>query len=445
MRRKWGAGGLGLVVAIAAASAFAQSEPLTFRGQLSWINAVQHGTVLDSDLNPQNRALAEPQDQVVSELRSSLKLATSNLQLVARPRVSASSKQALVSGKRGAWLGESEQRMNEAFVQWTVNDTVTLVYGQQSYQWGAAETLSPSNRIFHDTVDRRGVLYEVRGRNLSRLNFTLGKSFSTVIMGETSEVKEPEKVKAAPFRAEATFQAQGLIKSEYAWNNGADYFGVVLGGREKSKGWIGEYFSYGLPFFDGLSIFADASHERASEAWYPEKKLVPSPLGPRSVVEFSQSRTDERKTYTLATAGLKYDFVNGSILRGEYVLNEAGYSKDERELALTAFRTQDPVQLTNFTENLGRFLAPGLELPGRRYAYASLHVPDLFTIVDLTLDARCLYALADKSSTNYAGLDYKIGDSGTATVAGNLSAGKRDSELRAFKSPELTLAYRHDW
>jgi hypothetical protein len=208
---------------------------------------------------------------------------------------------------------------------------------------------------------------------------------------------------------------------------------------------VGEYFSINAPFLDGLSVYADASQQRGSEAWYPVAQDAPGPAGPASVTTFQQTEVEAKKVESLAVGGLKYDFVNGAILRGEYIYNQAGYDEDERELALDGFQSQNPAQLLLLEQNTSRFTSPGLELPGQRFAYASLHFPDLFWINDLTFFTRGTRSLTDGSTAGYVSLEYQLGDSGTLSASASGSRGEKDSELRGYAAPTQTIAYRHDW
>jgi hypothetical protein len=410
-------------------------DPLTFRGSLSWINAASNSTPTESAVNPDNQVLQIPDAALVSEFRPNLKIGNGQIQFIVRPRVRYEATR--VQTGRGEDqkthdpTSTTESQINEAYGQWTVSDSVTFAYGRQSYQWGAAESLSPSNRMFHDTAAQRGILYEVRGKNIARLNLSAGKWFSTVLMTEYEENEDE-----GPFRAEEEFQSTGLMKSEVSWNDGVDYFGIVVGGRQHGRGWIGEYFSLNVPFLDGLSIYGDASQQRGSDAWYPTED---------GVVTFAQTRVEEKKVESLAVGGLKYDFVNGAIIRAEYIYNQSGYDKDERELALKAFEAENPAQLALLEQNTSRFLTPGLELPGQRFAYASLHFPDFFWITDLTFFTRGTRSLTDGSTAGYVSLEYKIGDHGTLSASATGARGEKDQELRGYSNPTQTIAYRHDW
>ncbi len=425
-------------------AAHAADDPLTFRGSLSWINAASNSSPTESAVNPDNQVLQLPDRSFVSQFRPNLKIGNGQIQFIIRPRVHFEATR-VVTGKDDDEKAHdpdavTDSQINEAYGQWTLNDSVTFAYGRQSYQWGAGESLSPSNRMFHDTAGQRGILYEVKGKNIARLNLTSGKAFSTVLMTEYEENEDE-----APFRAEQEFESTGLVKSEVSWNDGVDYFGVVVGGRQHGRGWLGQYFSVNAPFIDGLSLYADASQQRGSDAWYPVGYDVVGPAGATTVVTYEQTSVEAEKVRSLAVGGLKYDFVNGTILRGEYIFNQAGYDEDERELAISGFQSQNPAQLSVLEQNTNRFLKPGLDLPGRRFAYASLHFPNVFWITDLTFFTRGTRSLTDGSTAGYLSLDYKIGDHGTLSGSASGSRGQKDSELRGYSAPTQTIAYRHDW
>ncbi len=429
-----------LLVAGTSSLARAADEPLTFRGSLTWINAVTHTEPTESDVNPDNLVLRLPDNKGASEFWPNLKIGNSKIMFIIRPRVRYEVTRVKVDDKSHDPESSVDSTINEAYGQWTVSDRVSFIYGRQSYQWGAAEAISPSNRLFHEIASQRDILYEVRGKNIARLNLSLGKSFSTVIMTEYEENKDE-----TAFIQGELFQSTGLLKSELSWHDGVDYFGVVFGGHQHGRPWVGEYFSINAPFFDGLSAYADASQQRGSDAWYPVTTTTATPVGVSTVTTFEHTLKEDDQVKNLAVGGLKYDFVNGSILRAEYILNQAGYTKEQHDEVLDSFRSKNPLQLAVFQDNLARLSAPGIELPGQRFAYASLHVANLFTINDLTLFTRATRSLTDGSQSGYVSLDYRLGDHGTLSGAVSGSKGEKDSELRGYSAPTETIAYRHDW
>ena len=422
-------------------TAYADSDPLTFRGWLQWLNVVELTTVnTEASINPENQILQIPNRSMVSLFRPNLKVTASNVQFIARPRVIYRSDTIKVNDHEGVAKSTTLSYFNDAFMQWTISDSVSMAYGLQCYQWGAAETLSPSNRLFHDIASNRNVRYEVRGKNIARVNFSLGKEFSAVVMADMKEDKD-----APLFSADTPWTPTIVAKGEYSWSGGADYFGLVVGGQANGFPWVGEYFSVGMPFFDGISVFGDASQQRGADVWYPVAKLQQTPVGPRQQVTFEKTAKASKRVYNLAVVGLKYDFVNGAILRGEYVYNEAGYTQSQRDLALAGLSPASPLQQSVLGENLRRFFSPNLDVPGQRYAYTSIHVPDFLSLTDFILGARTVYSLTDHSSSSYFSLDYKVNDGGTLTVAVGGGAGKKDGELKGYSAPTEYLAYRHDW
>ncbi len=417
-----------------ASIAYGRNTALEFRGSLSWLNGIKAEETAPSDLNKENQLKIVRDRQALSELRPNLKLSTSEIQFVARPRIQYETCRVTSQGKSGSPETEVQSVMREAFLQWTLSEQVTFSYGLQSYQWGGSESLSPSNRLFHETAVQRTAFFEATGKNIARVNFSLGKSFSTVVLADVEENKDETS-----WQYGDTWHATGLIKPEFNWNNGADYFGLVFGGRAEGKPWVGEYFSYGLPFIDGITLFADAAHEKGSRAWRP----ISGSDG--RTLDFSKTLADDKKVQTIAAGGAKYDFVGGSILRVEYILNQPGYSKNELEKAKAGLLSPAPLDRQAFQENLSRFLAPGLELMGQRFWYASLHIPDFLTVTDLTYTMRLLSSATDMSKSFYTNFDYKIGDAGTLSLALTNTTGDQGSELRGFVGKSQMVTYRYDW
>lgn len=417
------------------------AEELTFRGNLTWISAYVH-LVPDDEMpmNAENRVLQIPENNLVSELRPNIKISSSSFQLVARPKVVMEATRVKIGDEYADATGKTRSTVNEAFFNWNVSDRVLFSYGRQSYQWGGAESINASNRIFHETSQSRNILYEVIGRDIARINFTVGKSFSTVVMTEFQENEDEE-----PFRYGQEFSSSGLIKSELAWNNGTDYFGVVLGGREGGRGWVGEYFSLQMPFLEGLFLYGDASQQRGSAVWYPVATQIVTQAGAARIIELQQSQVESDRVFALTAAGVRYDFENGTILRFEYIKNDAGYTEEERELFFAALASGDPAQIGANQLNLAKFQRSGTEFPGQKFAYASLNVPDFLTIKDLGFFSRSLYSLTDDSSNVYVSFDYLVGDAGTISLAGAADGGEDRSELRSAVRNSYILAYKHNW
>ena len=425
------------------------AEPVEFRGSLTWLNAVQSTTVReDHPLNPDNRAARLPHLAFASEIRPQFKLVTPQaISLLARPRIQMEVEQVTAENKQQPMKGSARSKLNEAFVQWTLSDSLTFTYGKQNYSWGATESLTPSNRLFHETALARNILYELSGKNLARFNLSAGKRLSLVLISEYEETDAGD----AGFVAEDKFEAKAMAKAEVNWNSGTDFFGIVGGASSGGRPWAGEYLSWTLPFVAGFSVYADASHERGANVWYPSVNTVNSPqLGKQKLKVFEKTKLDDNRIYTLGVAGVRYDFEDGATVRFEYIKNDTGYSHEQtaalyeafspRELQRNAFVAPDLI-----STNYSRLAARGTELPGQRYAYASCSWPRAFKNADLTLFVRSLYSLTDKSSSSYASGEYAIGDAGTTFYAATVNAGDENTELRGLSSTTHVAGYRHSW
>jgi hypothetical protein len=389
-----------------------------------------------------------PSAGLVSELKPQLKVVSPQaITLMARPRIRMRYEQTTVDGETAEPKGSARSELSEAFVQWTLSENVTFAYGKQYFSWGATESLTPSNRLFHETALARNVLYDVRGKNLARVNLSVGRALSLVLMTEYEETGDEDDV----FIAEETFQSKALAKAEVSWNDGSDFFGIVAGGREEGRPWLGEYVSWTLPFVEGVSIYGDASHERGADVWYPGTKSAESPVfGSQKLRVLEKSELGDEKLRTLAVAGLRYDFENGATLRAEYIRNDAGYDEEQTKALHETFSPRE-LQRTGFVDqsliatNFQRAHLRGTELPGQKYAYASLTWPKAFENADLQLFARSLYSLTDRSSSTYAAAEYALGDAGTAFYAATSNAGDEVSELKGLTSTTHVAGYRHTW
>jgi hypothetical protein len=394
-------------------------------------------TVDDSPANPDNTVLQLDTQSGGIDLRPDIRAASGVLKIIARPQLKMIVSKSRIGGKETTEHPKSAGRWIESYGLLTASEKVQVSFGLQNYQWGAAESLSPSNRIFHENLDGKGLLYAVEGRNLARVNITWKKNLNTVLMSETEKAKD-----LADFRAGETFQTRALMKHEFSWNDGADYIGVVFGSPETGESWIGEYFN--LVVLDGLSLYADAAHQKNSEAWYPV--FEKSPLAPtQDVVQLRQSKIASNKVYTLAVAGARYSFEGGSDLRFEYIANDAGWTKEENERSVLALNLGSPLQVADYTQNLQRILKPGLEYRGRNFALVSIRVPDALEFKDLTLYGRMLRSLTDGSSTIYGSLEYGFWSASTLLVSAYKSDGKPESDLRGVASSAVTAGIRQDF
>jgi hypothetical protein len=384
---------------------------LEFRGHLEWITAAGGASSRASPVNPGNRVLAVPAGGAQTELRPDLRLDVAGaLTAVARPRLWLKVERAHTADGWQSERSEAKAEWIEGYATWRVSDGLSLSYGLQNFQWGPAELVSPSNRIFHATGFYRDPVYVVRGRQLVRVNVSVGRAWSIVLLAEVADNGEP------PFVAGEPFEEKAQAKVEYAAPGGDLYAALTAGGAQRSRGWFGEYAA--VPIVAGLSAYADAVHTVGRRAWYP----IDTPLGPA----FAQTEMETRRLRTTALGGLRYAFENGDDLRVEYLFDEAGWSDAQLGLAeraaVGALAAGNPA-------GVAAYLDPGFELLGRHLLYVSLSLPDLPPAKRTRVQARYLRSLTDGSGTAFLTASHDATDSVVAFLSLSATHGPADGAL----------------
>ena len=393
--------GVVLMTAPLARAQEAQSEGprVTWRASVEWISAVRGTVVADTVLNPDNTSFRLPQLVALTDVRPNIRVeAGSRWQLVFRPRWRGTAAFSWADDLPRHDSLEGTANVPELYVNWRPNDVVSVAYGLQNFQWGPAELLGPSNRLFHEVGTFRDPLYYVRGRHLLRLNVSSGKQWSAVALAELGGTDEPA------FRAGEHFEPAGQAKLEFTTASGGSYVGVTGGARQHERPWFGEYGSVSL--VAGLSAYVDAVHQEGSLAWYPV------PAGPMRA-GFAQVERGAGELRTLVVGGLRYSFVNGTDVRFEYMHQDAGYARPEFELAALAVATQPS------SESVDRWLRPGLEFIGRDLVLGSVRVPDLPPVRRFAVRAQYLSSLTDRSGLVY--LTTSVDASGALVLFGTVT------------------------
>src|SRR5688572_4652901 len=118
--------GAALLVAMPAGLARAEDEPVTFRGSFRWLTSYRHSEPAESVVHPENATLRIPTHTGANELRPNLKLQGGPLQLIFRPRVLVTRHEIQVDGEKEPTRGETTDQINEAYVQWSVAESLTF-------------------------------------------------------------------------------------------------------------------------------------------------------------------------------------------------------------------------------------------------------------------------------------------------------------------------------
>lgn len=419
-------------ITLASVSAMAEDQAMQLTpSMVSQTVGIVNSTRQDP-LDPDNHLLKTPKYVLIEDLKPNLKAQFgSSMNAVLRPRFRAN-----YWGWREANVDktpefDSKTYWQELFVQWNLSERFAVTWGRQNFQWGAAESLNASNRLVHDLVVSRQAWTETKGKDMVRVNFTPTQNLSLIAAGVVQENKDE-----TPVRAEQEFQQEGFVKAEISWNASADYLGVVVGGRQHDQGWFGAYLNYGIPFWEGLSLYADSSFEHGSRSFYP------SAFGPK--VAWGQNYLETSKVKGIVVSGLKYDFVDGSILRGEYLSNQFGYSKEQWELRERYFMATPLPELLSNESQLGRSLQPGLDLLRQRYVYVSLYLPNL-AWKDFNVSLRTFNSLDEASGSHYLALEYFVTEAGAVLFSESVNSGSKSGEFMRGVAAVHSLGYRHQW
>lgn len=409
------AGAFGLVSVAASAAAQDAPQPAStatqvwFRISTQWIAASALVDPADTWLNRGNRTLAVPQASWFTELRSNARLEVgSRFQLVVRPRARGVLETAHVSSSPTTTRRDATFEMTEAYLSWRPVDAVTVSYGLQNFQWGPADMMGPSNRIFHEVGIFRDALYSVRGKHLARVNVSAGRQWSLVALAEVGATDEQ------PSRAGAAFRRAGQAKLEYTLESGASYAGVTVGGRQAEPPWVGGYASVTLS--DSVSAYLDASVMRGSEAWMPRG------TGDGGF-EFAR-RSAPRRARVLAVAGLRYTWPATLDARAEYLRQDAGYSRWQVRTAAPLAVAQQPSRAA-----IERWLTPGLEFLGRDLMLVSMTARDLGAGGRLDLQGRYVRSFTDDSGAAFVTATVDASDALVVFASVTLTHGAELSEF----------------
>ncbi len=404
-----------------------QSQNWMRKTGFEWINGILGKEVQESIVNPGNR-IAELETLVLkSDFRADLqwKYLTQG-KLVLRPRI-------LINGSQVHYsdtdLTQQKNKIQpditEVFADWSLRDSLSVVVGLQSYQWGPAELASPSNPIFHFNSSQKSYLFKDKGRFLGRMNFSIGESFSAVLLQEAFNNQEPYWI------ADRDFEKKTLLKIEGRSSTQANrYFGLVLGQQEARRFLTGIYFNFNIT--DSHSIYLDGKFSEGSIAYYPTELL------PAVFMQLpSEAKANQAQQYVIG--GFRWE--GRWDVRAEYLYNSAGYKPDEITSGINSTVATNPYYLFN----LNRLTRSGLEFIGQHYAYLSVRIPDLGKKKNGSAALRFLYSLQDKSSVTQASYETALGDMLNFYIETSVNAGQDNTEFNLLEKASLFLGVRLSW
>lgn len=405
---------------------FCFSAQAAFQYGFDVIASAQNSEVAESDINPSNQVFLLPVYEGVLDLRGDLKWTFRQTKIVVRPRWYGYAKHTenyLTKTEIEEAKGKID--LTDLFVETSWNSILTTTVGLQVYQWGPAEILSPSNLIFHFNARQRGLYYKEKGQVLIRANVSLNKEHSLVFIYEPLSNNEPE------WKAESEFSSKGLLKYEKFWSGTNNYLGLIAGIEAEQNYFVGEYVNF-VPY-EGYAVYADLKQQQKAKNFTP----VASGLA----YDMQLAAGDSKKEWlTLAVVGFRFE--SNFDFRLEYIYNEAGFSKETLQ---KAFQAGANFFSARYSQNLTRFLKPGLELLGKHYIYSSIRIADPFDFKDYNFYSRIIYSLQDESSQASVEMDYSFLDAWTAFVSFNHSFGAINSEFAFLNNWQGSVGLKYSF
>ncbi|MBI4818884.1 MAG: hypothetical protein HY791_21615 [Deltaproteobacteria bacterium] len=399
----------------------ALGEDVSLRPTLELFGAVQGAGFAVSSANPDNSVLKVPFLRATTELRPDLKLEVGDLTFRARARIAALSDSTLISKKLKTSDPMFESQWLDLYGEWRVSDSVIVAYGLHNFEWGPAESTSPSNGLVRNPAFASTFLTTYPGRHLGRINFSAGRSFSAVFMVETME-----SAATSPLEP---FDPKGQLKLEYASEDGAFYVGAVAGVGKTWRPWVGEYLS--IELFEGFSAYLDGRETLGSRSFYP---LDGAP-------SFEQNRLKDNDVSLFLVGGVRYAFEDGADLRLELIRDDAAYTTEELDRSVSILAMAGgalPILV-------GPYVSPGTDLPGKNSLYASLRVPNLGPGDAFQVSAREVLSLTDATGISIFVIDWAATDSLVLDLTGAIFHGKRDGELTRLLRGLGLLAAKYSW
>lgn len=387
-------------------------SPWSSRWALEWINGLLLREVAESDVNPDNQVFSTPRGLARTDIRGDLKLNYKNdFRFVLRPRfLGTSSEVYYQTSDKKINKSEGKWDVNEAFLDYDASSFLAFTMGLQNFQWGPAESLSPSNILFHFENDQKSVFYRAKGKVLVRSNLTLFGNHSLILIHEPESNREPYWI------ANQNFEKKTLIKWESRRKNDSNtYFGLTYGIEERNRNFWGGYFNF---FYkDAYSFYADFKQSDGSIAYYP-KEIIPGQFS------LQENPLKRKEAQHLAVIGFRVE--SRGDLRVEYLMNTAGYDQNEIE---NLGKSLGPTQVF-YLNNLSLALRPGLELYTQNYLYLSYRLPDLGSQKQATLFLRYLKSFLDNSGTFELNWESPLNNFFNYYVELSATDGKRNSEFR---------------
>lgn len=373
-------------------------------------------------VNPKNSILELADTFSLLRASADLKWKSLNSKFTLRPLLDAYITQINIDGKSTS-TQKSDADLLEAFWEWNNSPDSKLTFGLQSYQWGPAELLSPSNGIFHFGRDSRSLFFKEKGKGIFRWNLGMGQFWSLVAMLEAVDNREAQWVYGQSFENKKVIKVEKVSES-----NPLDYYGLTFGTAEFQKMFFGGYLNYA--YTEGNSVYFDLRVTEDPQIYRPTQNRLGF-----DTLEIQKAANP----VMLAVLGIRFE--GDYDTRVEVIHNEGGYSKAELTRALSASQYPNPA----FPINLVKLSRAGVELLQKQYLYLSHRIPDASGVQGLNLALRSLLAVQSPSGNFQFALDYGINDSLTWLSELTFTQATDDSEFSLAEKLSISLGLKKNF
>jgi len=373
----------------------------------------------DTGINVGNEILKTPDFQLISEQRLDFKININDAKIVLRPFWNYNRQKIKTTLTQQNYINEKNKvDFYDLFLEQIINPKLSLTVGLQTYQWGPAELINPSNPFYHFQNQQGTFGFKSKGINMARINLDLNSGFNYVVMYEFVSNQETSWV------YNQGFKPQHAMKIEKQFDNTRNMLGLVWSRSESDRESIGEYAQY--EFYDGYTVYIDSVQNKNIDYYRPEY-----------VSGFYKMNLQREQNWsTLLTMGARTE--GDFDLRLEYIYNSLGYDQDDFAKVITAIK-QSSIFLT---ENLKAFQNSGLELLTQHYLYISVRKNEFLSFKEFNLYLRTLNSLTDHSAVDQIEVDKGVGDYLVAYAQLSAYRGSNDTEFKLSNNYKGTIGFK---
>lgn len=365
-------------------------------GYLSWLHLQEKGL-----LNPDNRIARLPETSAAAELRLNFRAERDNLQLMMRPIL-----QAQENRSDGENWWQREGYLSQWQIRLQASESWSLSGGREILNWGPAQFASLASPFYFDN-GRSNPLRELSGVDNAKLFWEPDLEQSVTLAW----------ISGSGYAREDIWRNTWLLKAERRGDEWAG--GLVVSQTPDLDPFFGVYGQ--IMMNDALLLYAEARSSTLANA-------LRSPAD--AAQTFSVATPSPRRSDALL--GAAYTLENGQSINFEYLHYGHGYTAAEEEDYFTRAESS--------TAWAAQALAYAPALLGRDYFFLVWQSNPLEAYGYWRLMAT--RSLTDRSGKLSSYVEYKLSESITGLILGELASGDERQEFSSLYHSTLTLGLK---